>query len=97
MKNTIKYTAAAIILIAVTLSLTVWDAAVPNVMASELLTSAIEAVGNTYSIHIRAKLRTSPQDNFSHIDLEHDFVPNCGQSKVKTAECVCELISRVDN
>ncbi|MHC5181898.1 MAG: LolA family protein [Planctomycetota bacterium] len=75
MKNTIKYTAAAIILIAVTLSLTVWDAAVPNVMASELLTSAIEAVGNTYSIHIRAKLRTSPQDNFSHIDLEHDFVP----------------------
>ena len=75
MKNSIKYTAAAIILIAVTLSLTVWDAAVPNVMASELLTSAIEAVGNTYSIHIRAKLRTSPQDNFSHIDLEHDFVP----------------------
>ena len=75
MKNTIKYTAAAIILIAATLSLTVWDAAVPNVMASEVLASAIQAVQNTYSIHIKAKLRTLPQDNFSYINLEHDFVP----------------------
>ncbi|MHC5165415.1 MAG: hypothetical protein ACYSOI_08770, partial [Planctomycetota bacterium] len=75
MKNTVKYTAAAIVLIAATLSLTVWDAAVPNVMASEVLTSAIQAVQNTYSIHIKAKLRTLPQDNFSYINLEHDFVP----------------------
>ena len=75
MKTPIKLTAAAAILIAATLSLTVWDTAVPNVMANELLTSAIQAVENTYSIHIKAKLRTLPQDNFSYIKLEHDFVP----------------------
>lgn len=75
MKTPIKLTAAAVILIAAFLSLTILDQGVPNVMASELLTSAIEAVENTYSIHIQAKLRTAPQDNFSYIDLERDFVP----------------------
>lgn len=75
MKNTTKLTAAAIVLIAAVLSLTVWDKGVPNAMASEVLASAIEAVQNTYSIHIKAKLRTLPQDNFSHIDLEREFVP----------------------
>ena len=75
MKTPIKLTAAASILIAVFLSLTVWNNAVPNAMANELLASAIEAVQNTYSIHIQARLRTEPQDNFSFIKLEHDFVP----------------------
>jgi len=75
MKNTIKLTAAAVILIAATLSLTVWDTAVPNVMASEVLTSAINAVQNVYSIHIKAQLRTLPQDNFSYINPTLDFVP----------------------
>ena len=75
MKNPLKLTAAATILIAAILSLTILDKGVPNVMASEVLTSAIEAVQNTYSIHIKAKLRTLPQDNFSHIDPALDFVP----------------------
>ncbi len=75
MKNPLKFTAAAVILIAAFLSLTVFDNSVPNVMANDLLTSAIKAVKNTYSIHIKAKLRTLPADNFSHIKLDHDFVP----------------------
>lgn len=75
MKNSIKFTAAAIIIIAAFLSLTILDKGVPNVMASEVLTSAIQAVQNTYSIHIKARLRTLPQDNFSYINLELDFVP----------------------
>ncbi|MDH4203057.1 MAG: hypothetical protein OEV87_09190 [Phycisphaerae bacterium] len=75
MKKTVKFTAAAVIVIAAVLSLTIWDTAVPNVMASEVLTSAIQAVQNTYSIHIKAKLRTLPQDNFSYINPELDFVP----------------------
>jgi outer membrane lipoprotein-sorting protein len=70
-----KLTAAAVVLIAAFLSLTILDNGVPNVMASEVLTSAIQAVQNTYSIHIKAKLRTAPQDNFSYIDLKRDFVP----------------------
>jgi len=75
MKKTFKLSAAAIILIAAFLSLTILNPTVPNVMASEVLTSAIQAVENTYSIYIKANLRTSPQDNFSHINLDRDFVP----------------------
>jgi hypothetical protein len=74
MKTTVKFAAAAIILIAAFLSLTIWDKGVPNVMASEVLTSAIEAVQNVYSVHIKAQLRTRPQENFSYINPELDFV-----------------------
>jgi hypothetical protein len=75
MKTTFKFAAAAIILIAAFLSLTIWDKGVPNVMASEVLTSAIEAVQNIHSIYIKAKMRTLPQDNFMYLNLELDFVP----------------------
>lgn len=75
MKKSIKLTAAASIVIAAVLTLTVWNTTTPNAMASEVLTSAIEAVQNVYTINIKAKLRTLPQDNFSYINPKLDFVP----------------------
>ena len=75
MKNSFKFTAAAIIVAAAFLSLTVWDKGVPDVMANELLTSAIEAVQDTHSIYIKARMRTLPQDNFMYLNLDLDFVP----------------------
>ena len=74
MKTPLKLTAAAVILIAAFLSLTIGNYGVPNVMANELLESAIQAVQNTHSIYIKSKLRTLPQDNFSYIKLDHEFV-----------------------
>jgi hypothetical protein len=75
MKNTLKFTAAAVVLIAAVLSLTIWDTGFPTATASEVLTSAIQAVENVHSIYIKAQLRTPPQDNFANIKLELDFVP----------------------
>ena len=75
MKKSIKFTAAAVILVAAALSLTVWDTAVPNVMASEVFTSAIQAVENIHSIYIKAQMRTLPADNFMYLNLDLDFVP----------------------
>ncbi|MHC4290363.1 MAG: hypothetical protein ACYSSK_10010, partial [Planctomycetota bacterium] len=50
MKNTVKFTAAAIILIAATLSLTIWNAGVTPVYALE---QTVEALSAMRSIHAR--------------------------------------------
>lgn len=75
MKSTItKLAAAAVIIIALTLSLNLWEKSIP-LAAAEILANATEAVTNLHSIHINARMRTLPRDNFAYISLEHDFVP----------------------
>jgi hypothetical protein len=75
MKNPItKLAAAAVIIIAITLSLTLWEKSIP-LAAADILANATEAVTNLHSIHINARMRTLPRDNFAYISLEHDFVP----------------------
>lgn len=75
MNNKLKIAAAAVIIIAACLSLPLLDKGVPNVDACEVLTSAIQSVKDTCAIHITARLRTLPQDNFSYINPDLDFVP----------------------
>jgi outer membrane lipoprotein-sorting protein len=75
MKNTLRFTAAAVIAVGTFLSLTVLDTTVSEVKANEVLASAIRAVHDVRSIHIRARMRTLPQDNFMYLNLDLDFVP----------------------
>jgi len=75
MKNTLKFTAAAVIAVGAFLSLTVWDTTVPEVKANEVLASAIQVIQDVHTVYIRARMRTLPQDNFMYLNLNLDFVP----------------------
>jgi hypothetical protein len=72
-----KFAAAAVILIAIVVSVTVWNKSIPTASASavQVLTDAAKAVEDVKSIHIKARMRTLPRDNFGMIGLEYDFVP----------------------
>jgi outer membrane lipoprotein-sorting protein len=72
-----KFAAAAVIIIAIVISATVWNKSIPTASAAavQMLTEATKAVEDVRSIHIKAQMRTLPGDNFSLIGLEYDFVP----------------------
>jgi hypothetical protein len=75
MKNPVtKIAAAAVIIIALVASINLWEQSIP-LAAADILANATEAVNNLRSIHINARMRTRPRDNFASISLEHDFVP----------------------
>jgi len=76
MKNRItKFAAAAIIIIAAVLSINIFDKSLPVASATQVLQDAIKAVSDVWSVHMKAQMRTLPDDNFSLIGLELDFVP----------------------
>jgi outer membrane lipoprotein-sorting protein len=76
-----KLATAAVIIAAITIIATVWNKTVPAVIptasasAVQVLTDAAKAVEDVRSIHIKARMRTLPADNFGMIGLEYDFVP----------------------
>ena len=76
-----KLAAAAVIIIAATVVATIWNRSIPTVIptasasAIQVLTDAAKAVEDIQSIHIKARMRTLPADNFGMIGLEYDFVP----------------------
>jgi hypothetical protein len=72
-----KLAAAAVIIIAIAISATVWNKSIPTASASavQVLTDAAKAVEDVKSIHIKARMRTLPGDNFGMIGLKYDFVP----------------------
>jgi len=67
--------AAAMIIVAVVLSITVFNKSMPTVSAAEVLQAATDAVSNVWAVHMKAQMRTLPRDNFSLIGLDYDFVP----------------------
>jgi hypothetical protein len=67
--------AAAVIIVAVVLSITVFNKSMPTVSAAEVLQAATDAVSNVWAVHMKAQMRTLPRDNFSLIGLDYDFVP----------------------
>ena len=67
--------AAAVIIVAVVLSITVFNKSMPTVSAADVLQAATDAVSNVCSVHMKAQMRTLPRDNFSLIGLDYDFVP----------------------
>jgi hypothetical protein len=70
----VKLAAAAVIIIAALLSLNIWDKAIPTASATVVLQNAIDAVSDLWSVHMKARMRTRPGDNFSNIGLDYDFV-----------------------
>jgi len=75
MKNRItKFAAAAVIIIGVLLSMTFLEKTTPTAYAAQVLQEAIDAVSDVWSIHMKARMRTRPSDNFANIGLNYDFV-----------------------
>ena len=71
-----KLAVAAIIIVAVVLSVNIFNRSVPAASAAtQMLQDAIKAVSDVWSVHMKARMRTLPADNFSLIGLEFDFVP----------------------
>jgi hypothetical protein len=71
-----KFAATAVIVFAVVLSVSIFNKSVPAASAAtEVLQDAIKAVSDIWSVHMKARMRTLPADNFSLIGLEFDFVP----------------------
>ncbi len=69
-----KYAVAAMVLIALGLSITVFDRTMPTAYAAEVLQEAIDAVSDLWSVQMKAKMRTDKHNNFSYIGLNDDFV-----------------------
>ncbi len=70
-----KLAAAAVIIIAVMLSITFLDKSIPTASAAEVLAQAAEAMANLRSVYIKVQIRTVAHDNFELIGLNYDFVP----------------------
>jgi len=71
-----KFAAAAAIIIAVVLSINIFDKPIiPTASAADVLQDAIDAVSDIWSVHMKARMRTLPHDNFANIGLDYDFVP----------------------
>ena len=70
-----KLAAAAVIIIAVLISINIiWNTTIPTASATVVLQNAINAVSDLWSVHMKARMRTRPSDNFSNIGLNYDFV-----------------------
>jgi len=71
-----KLATAAVIVFAVVLSVSIFNKSVPAASAAtQVLEDAIKAVSDIWSVHMKARMRTLPSENFSFIGLEYDFVP----------------------
>jgi outer membrane lipoprotein-sorting protein len=72
-----KLAAVAVIIIAVALSINIWDKSIPTVSAAQVvLAEAVEAMSQLKSVYIKAQMRTIAHDNFELIKLDRDFVPH---------------------
>lgn len=69
-----KFAAAAAIIIVLILSINIFHRSVPTASAAQVLQDAIDAVSDLWSVHMEARMRTSPGDNFSNIGLNYKFV-----------------------
>lgn len=69
-----KIAAAAVVLIAVVFGITLMNGTLAEVSASEILQDAVDAVNDIWSVHMKAKMRTRPGDNFGNVSLNLDLV-----------------------
>lgn len=70
-----KFAVAAIVLVAIGMSVTLMEKTTTPAYAAEVLQEAIDAVSDLWSVHMNTRMRTLPRDNFSLIGLNYDFVP----------------------
>jgi len=73
--RTIRISAATAIVFAVIIGITVFNKYEPVATAQDVLTDALKVASGLNSIHMKAQMRTLPNDNFGLIGLEYDFVP----------------------
>lgn len=66
-----RIAAAAVVALAITITAFLS----PTVSAQQILKEAIEAVSDIHAVHMKARMRTLPRDNFAYIGLQLDFVP----------------------
>jgi outer membrane lipoprotein-sorting protein len=77
MKNPMtKLAAAAVIIVAIVLTITFMNKSMSTASAREVLAQATKAVANLRSVYIKAEIRTIDHDNFELIGLDYDFVTN---------------------
>lgn len=70
-----KIAAAAVLIVSLTLSISLFDSSIPTASAAQVLVKAAEAVANLSSVHIKARMRAPGRgDNFRTIGLDYDFV-----------------------
>jgi hypothetical protein len=69
-----KFATAAVIIFAALLTVNIFDKSIPTASAAQVLQDAIDAVSDLWSVHMKAKMRTLPEDNFSNIGLDYHFV-----------------------
>ena len=70
-----KLATAAVIIIAVVLTVSIFNETMPKASAAQVIQDAIDAVSDLWSVHMKTRMRTLPRDNFSLIGLNYDFVP----------------------
>jgi len=68
-----RLAAAAIVLVAVALSVSFLAKSTPVASAAEIFYQAAEAMNGLTSFHIKVRMRTPPNDNFHYIRLDRDF------------------------
>lgn len=68
-----RLAAAAVVLVAVALSVSFLVKSTPTASAAEIFYQAAEAMNHLTSFHIQVQMRTPPNDNFNHIRLDRDF------------------------
>lgn len=73
--RTTKISVAAVAAFAVIITVGMFIKSVPTATAESFLSQAVEAVSGLNSVHMKARMRTLPGDNFSLIGLDYDFVP----------------------
>jgi outer membrane lipoprotein-sorting protein len=71
-----KLAAAAVIIVAIALSMIYLGSSTPTASATEVLSQAADAVGHLKSLYMKLNVRTLPRDNFELIGLKFDFVPH---------------------
>jgi len=74
-KRIAQLAAAALVIVALGLGMTVLRESTPVASAAVVFQLAADAMGQLTSFHIRVEMRTPPGDNFSTIGLDYDFVP----------------------
>lgn len=71
----IRLSAATAMVFAVIIGITIFNKTEPTATAQDVLSDAIKATAGIESIHIKGRIRTSPDSLVSNFDLNHDFVP----------------------
>jgi outer membrane lipoprotein-sorting protein len=70
-----RLSAATAVVFAVIISISIFYKSEPTATAQDILSDAVKAASGLNSVHMKARMRTEPGDNFASIDLNNNFAP----------------------